>query len=278
MTLFGLADQIGISHNEARRIAADLRPCLQHAHKASGLSRYEEAQLRPLFLKAKTSPHPTMALAEIPRPEPMLPGFETPTMTVKQVAEALGVDRSTITRWTAKFFPELTRNGETTLLDEEQVTRIKQAIGTGRNDLCNIAQVKNIHTELEMIEKTRDVLLYLTAKVEEQREALAIAAPKVESFDRFIDSSGSICLMDAAKQLGQSPRKFFDDLHALGVLFRRGRDWVPYQLHIDRGWFVVKSLSFGEGEAKHMKEQTRVTPRGIDGLAKMFPTSGQVSA
>jgi hypothetical protein len=39
MTLYTLADQCGVSHAEARRIASTIRPCLRHAHKAQNLSR-----------------------------------------------------------------------------------------------------------------------------------------------------------------------------------------------------------------------------------------------
>ena len=64
MTLYTLADQCGVSHAEARRIASMIRPAMRHAHKAQNLTRWEESQLRPRLLAAK-----------IPARPPMLPGL-----------------------------------------------------------------------------------------------------------------------------------------------------------------------------------------------------------
>jgi hypothetical protein len=70
-------------------------------------------------------------------------------MTVKEVAEALGVDERTIQRITKILFPELVRNGATTFLNEAQVTAVKSEIGRGRTDLDNIVEVGNVKTDLE---------------------------------------------------------------------------------------------------------------------------------
>jgi DNA-binding Lrp family transcriptional regulator len=73
-------------------------------------------------------------------------------MTVREVAEALNVSEQTIRYHMRNLYPELVKNGVTTFLNEEQATAIKGLIGTGRNDLQNILQVKNSFTDLEAAE------------------------------------------------------------------------------------------------------------------------------
>jgi phage antirepressor YoqD-like protein len=73
-------------------------------------------------------------------------------MTVREVAEALGIDDSTIRHHIRKLYPTLMKNGKTTYLNEKQVTAIKNLIGSGRNDLVNVSQVGNVVTSLETAE------------------------------------------------------------------------------------------------------------------------------
>jgi phage antirepressor YoqD-like protein len=277
VTLFALADEYGLHHAEAKRIAGRLSEPLRHAHKATTVLGHQISRLRPLFAEAAKKEEESMQML------PALPA----RMTVKQVADALGCDDETVRRHVKDMWPNIFKNGTTTSLDECMVLHVKNKLAeSGRNDLRNVAEVKDIHTELEMKQKAAEVLGWLASEADRLRaelalssEALALAAPKVEAFDRLLDASGTVCLTDAAKALGQSPKKFFDDCHALGVLFRRaGQDWVPYQSYLDRGWFEVKTRTYGEGPHDHVTEQTRVTPKGLDGMAKLFPISGQVSA
>jgi phage antirepressor YoqD-like protein/AraC-like DNA-binding protein len=70
------------------------------------------------------------------------------TMTVKEVAEALGVSEGTIKHHIRKLFPTLMQNGKVTYLNEEQATAIKNLIGSGRNDLSNVLQVSKMEIVL----------------------------------------------------------------------------------------------------------------------------------
>jgi phage antirepressor YoqD-like protein len=271
MTVGDLANEYGIPKHTACLIAREAIHAFSRVHKgeAYGLTKTQIATLRPLFLAARPSPRPcSMPLFFVVEDKPM--------MTVKEVAEALGVADRTVRRHAAEL--GLTEDGKTTLLDEEAVTKIKIAIErSGRSDLDNVVQVRNASTELEIAAMTAKVLGYwkdraesLAVEVAGKTEALALAAPKVEAFDRFIDASGSLCIMDAAKTLGQAPLKFFDKLEAAGMIFRRGNDWLPTQYYIEKAYFEVKTRTFGEGEQARITKQTRVTPKGLDGLAKLF--------
>lgn len=54
--------------------------------------------------------------------------FDDKRMTVREVASVLELSPQTIRKWAKILFPEVVRNGKLTLLNELQVTRIKQRI------------------------------------------------------------------------------------------------------------------------------------------------------
>ena len=106
----------------------------------------------------------------------------------------------------------------------------------------------------------------LARQVEAQQLQLEAQKPAVAFVERFVEAKSSKCLSDVAKILGQKPHAFIARLSEDGVIFKRGGSWLPYQHHIDAGRFKVKT-----GEASgHAFEQTRVDPKGIEWLAKMY--------
>jgi phage antirepressor YoqD-like protein len=231
------------------------------------------------IIAARSVPRSSAELAEIPAPEEEIVNeiakvadAMSRAMTVKQVAEALGVADRTVRRHASTLFPEFVEDGKTTYLDEAQVTAIKQAIEkSGRNDLDNVVQVANFTTELEIARMTAKVLDYWEGKARELATQVEIAKPKVEAFDRFLDASGSLCIMDVAKQLGRAPLKFFDELATRGMIFKRGGDWLPTQCFLAKEYFEVKTRTYGDPPNEHITKQTRVTAKGLDALAAIFP-------
>jgi phage antirepressor YoqD-like protein len=184
-------------------------------------------------------------------------------MTVKQVAEALGVTPEAIKKHIRDLYPELMRDGAQTMLDERQVTEIKRR-------MMPTTQVVGATTALDIAEMTLKVISYHKAEADRLRAEMSIAAPKIEAFDRFLDASGSLCLQDAGKQLGRHPNLFIKELGDSGYLFKRAGDWLPVQHYLDLGWFTVKTRTYGEGDEAKITKQTRVTPKGLDALAKIF--------
>ena len=70
------------------------------------------------------------------------------SMTVKEVADATGVDERTIQREVVKFFPDIVKNGVKTLLTEEQVACISKDL-KGHHNLDSTVQVPT--TDLEIM-------------------------------------------------------------------------------------------------------------------------------
>jgi hypothetical protein len=121
------------------------------------------------------------------------------TMTVKEVAEALGVDDRTIQRIAKKRYPELVKNGVTTFLNEEQATAIKSEISKGQTGLDNVVEVGNIRTALDIERMTLQVIEYHRDRIKEletenrrRQERLAIAEPKAEYHDCGLSSKVGI--------------------------------------------------------------------------------------
>jgi phage antirepressor YoqD-like protein len=101
---------------------------------------------------------------------------------------------------------------------------------------------------------------------EEYRKQLVEAQPKVEGYQKLIDTDGLRGLQQAGKALGMRPNKFIQLLIAHGYLFRREGALVPYQRHIDSGYLRVRNLVVD----KHARLQTFITPKGLDHFWRKF--------
>jgi len=189
-------------------------------------------------------------------------------MTVKQVAEALNVSDQTILNWVNKLYPGMMQNGRTTYLGIEEVTRIKQSIGTGRNDLQNVLEVRNSTTELEIAEMTLKVISYHKAESDRLRAELVLAAPKVESFNALMRSEKTMSITDAAKHFGLHPKaEVFPYLRDRGYLTSRD---LPSQAALDADYLALRKAYCLDGTVReqavvldHQLEiwRTRVVPQ-----------------
>jgi phage antirepressor YoqD-like protein len=191
-------------------------------------------------------------------------------MTVGQVAKALSVHPDTVNSWVKKLFPGLPRNGIPTMLDEIQVTAIKEATErSGRNDLRNVPQLQNIHTDLEMARKTAEVMGWMQAKIQEMQNALALAAPKVEFFDQVADSKDAIPMRNVAAVLnipGYGRNKLFARLRDLKILDSSN---LPYREFQERGYFRVVEGQWSDSQGGvHITSKTLVYQKGLDFIRK----------
>jgi phage antirepressor YoqD-like protein len=109
-------------------------------------------------------------------------------------------------------------------------------------------------------------------QIEAQQAQLAIAAPKVAALDRLTQADGSLCLTDAAKNLGMAPRKLTAWMSAEKWIFKRagGAHWIAYQPRLQSGVLEHKptTLTRPDGSEK-ITEQVRVTAKGLAKLAEV---------
>lgn len=108
-------------------------------------------------------------------------------------------------------------------------------------------------------------------RAEESEAALAIAAPKVEAFDDFMESDGTYTMEAAAKSLADvtggigrnTLMKWLREQHVLMA----GN--TPYQQYAQ--WFKVVARTYTDGRGgEHATRTTYVRPAGLDGIRRMW--------
>jgi phage antirepressor YoqD-like protein len=167
---------------------------------------------------------------------------EEQKMTVKEVAEALGYETRTVQIKVKELFPDIVEAGKTTMLNEAQVTAIKM----------DCEKKFAVTTDLEMMMmdarvsewKTRKIQ-ELQAQIEQKNQQLAIAAPKVESFDAMQRAENTMSITRAAKHFGLHPKtEVFPYLRDCGYL--TGSD-LPSQAALDAGYLVQRQTRCPDG-------------------------------
>lgn len=98
-------------------------------------------------------------------------------------------------------------------------------------------------------------------------QALAIAAPKVELVDKYVDSTGLKGFRQTAKLLRANESRFREFLLDKKIMYRMGGEWQAYQQHIDAGRFDIKT---GTTDGGHAFNQTKFTPKGVTWVAGLW--------
>jgi len=99
--------------------------------------------------------------------------------------------------------------------------------------------------------------------------------PKADALDRLTSITGSICLTDAAKVLQIKPKELITWLSSNKWIFKRlGTAWLGFQCRLDQGVLEHKVIAIYSGSEKRMREQVRVTPKGLARLAEVFAMGG----
>lgn len=104
----------------------------------------------------------------------------------------------------------------------------------------------------------------LAQLAEEQAEQLALAAPKVEFVDRYVESVGNKGFREVCKLLKAKEPEFRQFLANNKIMYRLGGSWTAYQQHIDAGRFAVNT---GAADNGHAYTAAKFTPKGISWIA-----------
>ena len=107
-------------------------------------------------------------------------------------------------------------------------------------------------------------------RTQEATQALALAAPKAEFVDRYVDAKGLLGFREVAKVLKANERDFRQMLIDSGVMYYLNGGLMPKQNHIEAGRFNVKT---GTSERNsHAFAQARFTPKGVEWIASKWAT------
>ena len=109
-------------------------------------------------------------------------------------------------------------------------------------------------------------------QIEQQAQQLAIAAPKVEFVDKYVEATGLKGFRQVAKLLGAKENDFREFLCDNKIFYRLGNEWVPYANHIDAGRFSVKT---GQADNGHAFNSAKFTPKGIEYIARLWNNKGE---
>jgi phage antirepressor YoqD-like protein len=186
-------------------------------------------------------------------------------MTVREVADVLGLDPRSVQMKVKELFPGIVENGKATFLTEIQVTAVKM----------NLEKKFEVKTALEKALLVQQALLLqqeqiaeMQAEIAEKDKRLSIAEPKAEYHDRLVDGSHCTNLRDTAKELGVPERRFINTLLAKGYLYRDHSGALkPY--HDKMKYFSVKDFE----RDGYSGVQCFVTVEGKDHFMKLFPTT-----
>lgn len=99
-------------------------------------------------------------------------------------------------------------------------------------------------------------------------QQLAIAAPKAEFVDKYVQSnSGSKGFRQVCKLLDAKENEFRAFLKDTGVMYKLGGEWVAHACHIRAGRFETKAGIAEHENGAHAYNTTRFTPKGIEWIS-----------
>jgi phage antirepressor YoqD-like protein len=182
-------------------------------------------------------------------------------MTIREVADILGVTGEALKKHIRDLWPDLMKNGIQTCLTEYHVTAIK-------TKMIPTTKVVAATTDLEMMILDKKVAEWKSRKIEELTKQLEEVKPKAQLADRMLNTGNLRTITDFGKIIAK-PRKIFSDLIEKAILFRRDSDQVlfPYQKYIDTGFFEVRYNIVKIGDREERKPQTYITAKGEQWLA-----------
>lgn len=122
--------------------------------------------------------------------------------------------------------------------------------------------------------KLREALLSYTEKVVKLEAKVQEQAPKARFHDAVSDAINCQSVQEVAKVLGTGPVRLFKFLRDEGLLMRNN---LPYQQHLDAGYFrvVEKQYNDGHGES-HTYTRTLVTGKGLAYIQKRLQHQGEL--
>lgn len=107
----------------------------------------------------------------------------------------------------------------------------------------------------------------IAMELEQSQAQLAIAAPKAEFVDRYVESTGNLGFRQVAKLLKVKETDLREFLIGNKVMYRLAGVMTPYADHIYAGRFVVKAGMAEHGDSSHAYSQAKFTPKGVEWLA-----------
>lgn len=135
-----------------------------------------------------------------------------------------------------------------------------------------IKRWQELESQKSIIPQTLPEALRLAADLAEQKQIaeqkLAIAAPKAEFVDRYVQATGLLGFREASKLLKVKENFFREFLLSKRIMYKLAGKLTPYSEHLEAGRFDVKT---GENQINgHAYTQVKFTPKGIQWIAGLL--------
>lgn len=212
-----------------------------------------------------------------------------PTMSSREIAELTGKNHADVMRDIRSMLDSLKKDASSfadiyfDAYNREQpcysLPKRETLILVSGYDVTMRAAIIDRWQEFEagvLVPKTLSSALRLAADqaevIERQSIALALAAPKVEFVDHYVDATGLKGFREVAKLLKIKEPEFRCFLSDNNIMYRLGGDWVAYQKHIDAGRFAVKAGVSNHSD--HAFNSCKFTPKGVEWIAGIIAAQG----
>lgn len=120
-----------------------------------------------------------------------------------------------------------------------------------------------------------DTIISLAQQLKEEQAKTAKLAPAAEYAQNFLLASGGRLVSSIAKDYGMSAQRFNRVLHALGIQYRSGGQWMLYQKYTGKGYTETRVNLIPHNDGKtHQHPETLWTARGCAFLAKQLAKAG----
>lgn len=135
-----------------------------------------------------------------------------------------------------------------------------------------IKRWQELESQKSFIPQTLPEALRLAADLAEQKQIaeqkLAIAAPKAEFVDRYVQATGLLGFRETSKLPKVKENFFREFLLSKRIMYKLAGKLTPYSEHLEAGRFDVKT---GENQINgHAYTQVKFTPKGIQWIAGLL--------
>lgn len=210
-----------------------------------------------------------------------------PTMSSREIAELTGKEHKNVKRdienmladlkedaltFERIYLDSMNRQQNEYVLDREHT----ECLVTGYNAMLRMKVIKRLH-ELEgnqhpALPQTLPEALRLAADLAEEKQKLenqlAIAAPKIQFVDSYVNATGSLGFRETCKLLHVKENAFRKFLLDHEIMYLLAGKLTPYAQHINAGRFTIKT---GENQNNgHAFTQNKFTPKGIQWVAGLW--------
>lgn len=157
-------------------------------------------------------------------------------------------------RWvTAEVLPSIRQHGA-----YMTPAKIEEVLADPDTIITLALQLKEARAEVARAEKAREAIESYARDLE----------PRADNYDRFMSTEGTYSVGAAAKLLGLSQNKLFQDLRNCGVLIAKGpMHNTPYQRYMHHFEVRATTITHRDGSTG-ARYTTRVQPSGLDFIAR----------